>query len=90
MYAYTNLDNEFYIASRDQEIANRLKNGMDYYSYRQRYKHDTYEEYTRQFITISNKEYESKLNEEKRRIKVINPSLLPQVVKEVKELIQNV
>lgn len=47
----------------------------------------SYEEYSRDFTPVTNYEYEASINEQKRRIKVLNRVYLEQVVQDIERLI---
>lgn len=64
-----------------------LKTGMSELHFNQQYPYASYEEYSRGFEQISNFEYEDKLNESKRRIKVLNPSMIDKVVSDIQRLL---
>jgi hypothetical protein len=54
------------------------------------YPDDSYIEYSREFESISNFEYEDRLNESKRRIKVLNPAMIDKVVSDIQRLLSGV
>ena len=48
---------------------------------------DDYTEYSRNFETISNYEYENRVNESKRRIKVLNAKAIDKIVEDIQRLL---
>lgn len=82
---------EEYLYNRQQIIDEMnetiLKTGMSELHFNQQYPYASYEEYSRGFEQISNFEYEDKLNESKRRIKVLNPSMIDKVVSDIQRLL---
>lgn len=51
------------------------------------YPSDSYEEYSLRFESVSNYEYEDRINESKRRIKVLNAQAIDKVVDDVRRLL---